>query len=90
MEDAQRVGASFQRTRRGAAIGPRSKSALVERIRREFQTPRATPPGADHILAGKCDMLGYRGLRFDATVDPLCPSSPLCEHRVASTSSWIR
>ena len=49
---------------------PSVKPALVERILREH--PRAAAQaaeGADRILAGEFDLLGYRGLRFDPRTD---------------------
>ena len=52
------------------AICPRSRPALVERIRRDF--PDATAHAAqraDRILGGQYDLLGYRGLRFDTAAD---------------------
>ena len=60
--------------RRGAAAVRRShrhrRSALVERIRRDF--PDATQEAAaraDRIVNGEYDLLAYRGLRFDTTAE---------------------
>jgi Heparinase II/III-like protein/Heparinase II/III N-terminus len=83
--DAQReLARHFAHAPQRFAISPRSRPALVERIRREFpDAVQHATARADRILAGQYDVLGYQGLRFDTTADPLCPSSPLCQHRAA-------
>ena len=50
------------------AICPRSKPALVAGIRRAFpDAVQHATARADRLLAGEYDLLGYHGLRFDAT-----------------------
>ena len=67
-DEAQReLARHFGRTPRRFAIAPRSKPALVERIRREFPDAAGhATQRADRIVAGHYDLLGYRGLRFGA------------------------
>ena len=66
--DAQReLGRHFARAPRRFAIGPQSRPAMAERIRREFPDAARHATGrADRILDGEYDLLGYRGLRFDS------------------------
>ena len=67
-DEAQReLSQHFVRGPRRFPISPQSRPALAERIRRDF------PDAADHaarradrILTGHYDLLGYRGLRFNA------------------------
>jgi hypothetical protein len=48
-------------------IAPRSRDSLTTRIRAEFpDAARDAVMRADRIVAGEYDLLGYRGLRFEA------------------------
>jgi hypothetical protein len=70
-DDAQReLARHFAEAPQRFVIAPASRSALVERIRRDF--PDATQEAAaraDRIVNGEYDLLAYRGLRFDTTAE---------------------
>jgi len=60
----------FAQAPRRFVISPRSKPALVGRIRQEFpDAVRHATRRADRIVAGAYDLLGYTGLRFDTGAD---------------------
>ena len=66
----------FGRGPRRLPVGPHSKHALTARIHREFRgAARHAALRADRILAGKYDLLGYRGLRF-GRFTPGCTALP--------------
>jgi hypothetical protein len=66
----------FGRGPRRLPVGPHSKHALTARIHREFPgAARHAALRADRILAGKYDLLGYRGLRF-GRLTPGCTTLP--------------
>lgn len=51
-------------------LGPSLREATAARIAARFpESPRDAAARADRIVAGEYDLLGYRGLRFDAESD---------------------
>ena len=56
----------FARAPQRFPVGAQSKRALSDRIRREFPDAATQAAArAERILAGRYDLLGYRGLRFE-------------------------
>ena len=79
-DEAQReLARHFAEAPQRFVIGPRSKAALVDRIRREFPDAAGHAAArADRIVAGEYDLLGYRGLRFDADLPTRLPAYLPC------------
>jgi hypothetical protein len=77
-DDAQReLARHFARTPRRFAISPRSKPALIGRIRQEFpEAARHATQRGDRLVEGDFDLLGYQGLRFDRTRSSDLPDLP--------------
>jgi len=74
----------FAQAPRRFVISPRSKPALVGRVRQEFpDAARHAARRADRIVAGEYDVLGYRGLRFDQADLPASAARPYLPARPA-------
>ncbi len=60
------LSAHFAQAPQRFVVGPETKAAVIDRVRRGFPgSVRHAAREADGILAGKYDLLGYSGLRFD-------------------------
>ncbi|HXI31408.1 MAG TPA: alginate lyase family protein [Vicinamibacterales bacterium] len=85
-DDAQRgLAAHFTTAPQRFVVGPRARTAIVDRIRAAFpQSVAHAAARADRIVAGEYDLLGYRGLRYSPPASATSRIQPSATRRTAS------